>query len=311
MTTTVANRAIDRAIGYRPRAAFPRARDGFEALLRAAGIGPGDRVLMPAYIGWSSREGSGVHDPVAAVGASGLFVRVDQNLRIDFDDYRAKLALGPRMVVLIHYFGAPDPSYREMAALAREAGVPILEDEAHALFTDLVAGTTGRLGDAVIFSLHKQLPCLVGGELRLNPSAPETFRQALEQGSRVEGAPDPSDYDLDALASRRRENFAALHAALFDRSGFRPLWEGVPIGVVPQTYPLLVENADRDELYDRFNAAGWGGTSLYHTMIPEITIEEFPDSHRLARTIFNLPLHQDADPEQMRAMADALIAMLS
>lgn len=311
MTPIVANRALDAKRGHRPRAAFPRARDGFEALLRAAGIGVGDRVLMPAYIGWSPREGSGVHDPVAAVEATGLFVRVDEHLHVDLDDYRKKLAAGPRMVVLIHYFGAPDPAYGEMSALAREAGVPILEDEAHALFTDLVAGTTGRLGDAVIFSLHKQLPCLVGGELRINPGAPEPFLAALGHGSRAEGAPDPADYDLDLLASRRRQNFAALHAALWDRPGFHPLWEGPPVGVVPQTYPIVIEDANRDELYHRFNAEGWGGTSLYHTMIPEITADEFPDSHGLARKIFNLPLHQDSDPDQMRRMAEALVSLLS
>lgn len=308
---SVVNRATDPAFGYRPRAPFPRARDGFEALMRAAGIGEGDTVLMPAYIGWSAREGSGVHDPVVAVGATASFARVDRRLRVDLDDYRAKLAMGPKMAVLIHYFGAPDPAYAEMAAMARAEGIPILEDEAHALFTDLVAGTTGRLGDAAILSLHKQLPCLVGGELRINPSAPASFRAALEAGIRAEGAPDPADYDLDLIAARRRENFAALHAALWDRPGFHPVWEGVPLGVVPQTYPIVVENADRDALYHRFNAEGWGGTSLYHTMIPEIAADEFPDSHWLARRIFNLPVHQDATPDDMRAMADALVALLS
>lgn len=54
------------------------------------------------------------------------------------------------------------------------------------------------------------------------------------------------------------------------------------------------------------NEAGFGVVSLYHTMIDAISDRDFPDSHRLARTIFNLPVHPDATPAALAAMVDRL-----
>ncbi len=309
----IGKRALDVGRGRRVRAAFPRARDAFEAVLRAMGVGAGDLVLLPAYVGWSPREGSGVYDPVRAVGAEGLFVRVDAWLNVDVEDFERKLVGSrPKIAVLVHYFGWPDPGYAEMAAMCRREGVPVLEDEAHALFTDLVNGTAGRLGDGAILSLHKMLPCLAGGELRVNEGAPPAFRAALERGGRAEGALDPAEYDLGTLAGLRTGNARLLLQELDGR--VETLWSASTLGAmgwgfVPQTLPILVPE-DRDELYERFNAAGWGGTSLYHTMIPEITPAEFPESHRLARTVFNLPVHQDADPDLLPAMAADLLRLM-
>ena len=310
----IAKRALDPAHGRRRRAGFPTARAAFEAVLRGLGVGADDRVLLPAYVGWSPREGSGVHDPVASVGARASFVRVDDRLNVDVADFERRLRQDrPKVAVLVHYFGWPDPGCADMVALCRREGVPILEDEAHALFTDLVNGTVGRLGDGAILSLHKMLPCLVGGELRVNESAPEGFASALDRGAEVEGALDPADYDLQLLAGIRAGNARLLRQELEGRIPL--LWSpstlnAIGWGFIPQSFPILVAEG-RDELYERFNAAGWGGTSLYHTMIPEISSENFPESHRLARTIFNLPIHQDADPDLIPAMAADLLRMLA
>lgn len=316
MTTprpSIEKRALDPALARRRRAPFPNARAAFEAVLRGLNVGPGDRVLLPAYVGWSPREGSGIHDPIRAVGAEASFVRVDDRLNVDVADFERRLEEDrPKIALLVHYFGWPDPGYADMTALCRHEGVPILEDEAHALFTDLVNGTAGRLGDAAILSLHKMLPCLVGGEMRVNEGAPESFVAALNEGESVEGALDPSDYDLQRLAGLRAGNARLLAHELDGKIPF--LWSPSTVnaigwGFTPQTFPVLVESG-RDELYERFNAAGWGGTSLYHTMIPEITVDAFPEAHRLARTIFNLPVHQDADPDLIRAMTTDLLRMI-
>ena len=44
--------------------AFPSPRTAFKAFLARAGFSASDRVLLPAYVGWSPREGSRVFDPV-------------------------------------------------------------------------------------------------------------------------------------------------------------------------------------------------------------------------------------------------------
>ena len=61
---------------------FARARDAFQALLTRAGVPASGDVLLPAYVGWSRKEGSGVFDPVRAVGSRCRFYRVTRSLRI-------------------------------------------------------------------------------------------------------------------------------------------------------------------------------------------------------------------------------------
>jgi dTDP-4-amino-4,6-dideoxygalactose transaminase len=156
---------------------FRSARDAFRVLLTACGITTGDSILLPSFIGWSAREGSGVYDPVASIGAESIFYRMNENLSIDADDVQCKIRMRkPRVLVLIHYFGYPDPNAAALAAYAHKHGVLVLEDEAHAMLSDLVGGACGRTGDAVIFSLHKMLPFREGGcfcSIRQSPMACE------------------------------------------------------------------------------------------------------------------------------------------
>src|SRR5690349_15238098 len=100
------------ATAFRQRAvSFPDARSAFRYWLTSLQLAPADVVLLPAYIGWSSREGSGVFDPVRQLSLRHAFYPVDRSLHIDVDAFERALTAGPvRAAVLIHYFGVPDPN---------------------------------------------------------------------------------------------------------------------------------------------------------------------------------------------------------
>jgi dTDP-4-amino-4,6-dideoxygalactose transaminase len=209
--------------------------------------------------------------------------------------------------VLIHYFGYVDPSYAEAVALARRYGAWVVEDEAHALFSDWVGGVCGRLGDAGIYSLHKMLP-IEGGMLAMPPRRAEVLARTKADGAEV---PSPWGYDLFAIAQQRRQNakhLADLLAPLADDVAL--LRPSLAAGETPQTLPVLIRRVSRDSLYFALNKAGFGAVSLYHTLIPQIPPEKFPDSHRLARTILNLPVHQDVQPHQLDALVEKLWELL-
>lgn len=288
--------AADPKAHLRPYVGTASARDGIKLFLRAQGVGPGSSVLLPAYVGWSAREGSGVLDPILELGATPVFHRMDRRLNIDLDAFGAAIKQSPAAVLLIHFFGRPDPNFKRCAAIARQAGVPVLEDEAHAMLTDLVQGRCGREGEGAVFSLHKLLPVPTGGALVWNkPDA--SVREPTE---------DPFRFDLAAIALRRSENWKRLAAALEPhKSLVEPLWPG-DLDFVPQTFPVVIERVDRDALYDQMNAAGFGVVSLYHTMVEPIDREDFPDSHWLSRRILNLPVHQDVDSDEIQPMVDRL-----
>jgi hypothetical protein len=280
------------------------ARSGLRAFLQTVPFGPRDMVLLPSYIGWSPREGSGVFDPIAELQLPSDFYRMDGQLRVDLADLERILQNGrAKVVVLIHFFGYVDPSYPEAIRLARSYGAVVVEDEAHALYSDLL-GACGRQGDAVIFSLHKMLPTKTGGLLIVRPGwpvSPQPIRAATEAWT------SPWEYDLLAIAQARRQNATELTRLLAGlEDDVQLLWPDVPDNVVPQTLPVLIRRVSRDRLYQAMNADGFGVVSLYHTLIPQIQRDRFPESNQLARWIMNLPVHQDVSLEALEAMVAAL-----
>ena len=289
----------------RPYTFFPNARTGFEAFLRAVMEEEKGTVLLPAYVGWSARERSGVFDPVEKLGLSCAFYGMDNSLHIELDHLETCLKSNlVRVLVLIHYFGFVDPAYEQAVSLARRHGATILEDEAHAMLTDLVGGLSGRLGDACVFSLHKLLPLCRGGMLMVNDAESSLLTRVVAH-STLEST--PWDFDLKLISERRRRNACLLSELLQPlEEHVTPLWGTPRSGEVPQTYPVLIRTVSRDEVYSAMNKAGFGVVSLYHTMIDQITEKEFPISHRISRQILNLPVHQDIMPIDLEALVEQL-----
>jgi dTDP-4-amino-4,6-dideoxygalactose transaminase len=288
---------------------YPSARSALRAFLRASGFGRGATILLPAYIGWSPREGSGVLDPILELECEVDFYRVDERLRVDVEDYerRARRA-GLGATVIIHYFGVVDPAYASLVAAARRSGLLVVEDEAHALYSDLVGASCGRAGDAAVFSLHKMLPVPHGGLLVLPRFRAHAWTEPVDP-TLLPLVSLVTEYDLALIAARRRSNEDALRGVLEEVGDkVEPLWPSTPAGMVPQTVPVLVRGGRvvRDRLYFGLNEMGYGVVSLYHSLVPQIRREEFPDSHTVSDHILNLPVHQDVDPIDFAGLGEAL-----
>jgi len=283
---------------------FRAAREAFGAILSAIEPASG-KVLLPSYVGWSAREGSGVFDPIASLNLDYAFYALDERLHIDIDSLRTEMESGGiRVLVIIHYFGYVDPCYEEAVKIAREHGVFVLEDEAHAMLSDLVGGVCGRLGDACIYSFHKILPVESGGAAVIND--PESaVAQAIAAGP--DSALPLCGFDLHRIAHKRRANSQVLDKLVRDLAPeVEPLWGAPGRGEFPQSYPVLIRNGSRDRIYQEMNAAGFGVVSLYHTLIAAISPSRFPASTTLSHHILNLPVHQDASEEALESMVHEL-----
>jgi dTDP-4-amino-4,6-dideoxygalactose transaminase len=140
---------------------FGSGRAALLAGLQALGVGPGDEVLLPAYLCES------VVTPVESVGARVAFYPVAKTLDVDASSIEAAMTPRTRAVVLIHYFGFPGP-VEEVRALCDRRGVALVEDCAHALYSKLGEQPLGTFGDLAIFSPWKSLPMPDGGLLVLN-----------------------------------------------------------------------------------------------------------------------------------------------
>jgi len=283
-----------------------RARDGFFSYLNSLHISDDGSVLLPAYIGWSSREGSGVFDPVEELGVKHCFYALDEFLNIDlFSLNRSFEKNEVKLFVIINYFGFVDPCYEEAIAMARKFGVKVLEDEAHSFFTNFVGGLTGRMADVSIFSLHKMFPMKTGGLLSIADSEKILVSEKVDIQF-------PIAYDFARIARIRVENTLLITELLEGHSDKITIMKPyLKVGEVPQTYPILIKTVSRDQLYEKMNESGFGVVSLYHTMIDVISDSEYPKSHFVSKRILNLPVHQDVGPIQIKAMVKTLLEQVN
>ncbi|PWE32010.1 aminotransferase [Maritimibacter sp. 55A14] len=110
--------------------------------LKALGVGPGDKVLIPAF------TFAAVPSAVVHAEAQPVLVEVGTDFRIDMADFEAKLTPDVKAIIISHMRGQTSDMDAIMA-LAEARGVPVIEDAAHSLGTTWGGrniGTIARIG---------------------------------------------------------------------------------------------------------------------------------------------------------------------
>ncbi len=140
-------------------------RDAIHVLFASLGYPDKTPVWMPSYhCGMEVRAATDA-------GFSPRFYRVNEDLSADADDLARGLRDEPGPVMLIHYFGFPQPDTPSIASTCRQLGVPLVEDCSHAFLTRLGGSELGTFGQAATFSLYKTLGTGDGGALRADEAA--------------------------------------------------------------------------------------------------------------------------------------------
>lgn len=140
------------------------ARNAIFIALKALGIAPGDQVLVPAYLCTAAIS------PILSFGATIGFYRVGSHCEVDFDDVKRRVTSKTKAVLVVHYFGFPQPMMR-LKALCENYGVALIEDCAHVLRGSVEGVPMGSIGDVSVFSWRKFLPLYAGGGLMLNKAS--------------------------------------------------------------------------------------------------------------------------------------------
>jgi dTDP-4-amino-4,6-dideoxygalactose transaminase len=154
--------------------------------LRALRVLPGDAVVIPAYICYSTVA------PLEQAGYRIVFVDIEPDLKLDPAKVLAAVETSAAKAVLaVHYFGFSAGVERLVAHL-RPRGVRVIEDCCHSFLTQVDGERAGFRGDAAIFSMRKTLPIPDGGALRMN--AVEFDRDAL--GPQAAASPSAARYLL-------------------------------------------------------------------------------------------------------------------
>jgi dTDP-4-amino-4,6-dideoxygalactose transaminase len=114
--------------------------------LRAAGVGPGDEVILPSF------DYVADHQAVRAAGAEVVMCDIrDDNLGLDCDKLEALLSPRTKAIMPLHFAGIPCDQagiYR----LAKDRGLRVIEDAMHAFGTRVGGKRIGSYGDITCFS---------------------------------------------------------------------------------------------------------------------------------------------------------------
>jgi dTDP-4-amino-4,6-dideoxygalactose transaminase len=299
--------------------------DALILALRAAGVGPGDEVLVPAFTFYATAAA------VSLIGARPVFVDVDsQSFLIDPDDLARRRTPRARAVVPVHLFGQCAPMERIARAAA---GLAVIEDAAQALGATRGGRGAGGLGDfgAVSFYPTKNLGGVGDGGAVLCPDAAGAQRlrllRNLGQKERyrhdVLGTNSRLD-ELQAAALRvkarhlgrwndaRRARARRYEEALAAVPGLR-----TP-GTLPDnvhTWHQYVIRVDRRDACKAALAARGVGTAVYYaTTIPknpcfaDLDQGPYPGADEAARTVLALPIFPELTFEEQDRVVAALRA---
>ncbi|HCR3769303.1 TPA: UDP-4-amino-4-deoxy-L-arabinose aminotransferase [Proteus mirabilis] len=131
---------------------------GMHVVLMAMGIGPGDEVITPSQT-WVSTI-----NIITLLGAEPVMVDIDRDtLMVSAESVKKAITPRTKAIIPVHYAGAPC-DLDALRAVADEAGIPLIEDAAHAIGTRYKDGWIGEKGTS-IFSFHaiKNVTCAEGG----------------------------------------------------------------------------------------------------------------------------------------------------
>lgn len=156
-------REMAAGLGVRHAVAVSSGTGALHVALGALGVGPGQEVIIPAYL-WVS-----IVDAVVNRGAIPVIADVDQSFCLDPADVARRI--GPRTsgIILIHMSGAPGNA-PEIVKLARERGLWVVEDCAQCAGGSIAGQMAGSFGDMSIFSfqLNKNMTSGEGGCVATN-----------------------------------------------------------------------------------------------------------------------------------------------
>ena len=274
---------------------FSSARLAFKYLLCQLNFGKDEKILLPAYIGITDREGSGVMDPVWECGLNYEFFTLDGALNANLASIEEQVSGGGvKALFLIHYFGFPQKDLLNIRAICDACQICLIEDCAHSLDSSEGEIPLGSVGDFSIFSIHKSIPTQSGGFLRSNRKDLELSRHvSLEDRITLDDLETFSVMNRSAIAEKRIENYEYLANLLKDCPELTPMFPQLNQGVVPLNLPVLVSEGNREPLYFYLMEKGFPTIALYYRLIDDLKTGRFETSQEISGQILNLPVHQD------------------
>ncbi len=309
-------------LGVRHVVGVANGTDALTIALRAAGVGPGDEVIVPSYTFYASAEA------IPPTGATPVFCDVEKETgNLTLASVKAVLTPRTRAVIAVDLFGNPAP----VQEIREQTGLTVIEDAAQAAGATSDGRRAGSLGTAATFSFFpsKNLGCFGDG------GAIATDEDDIAEAARMlrfHGSHDKVTFEKVGYNSRLDELQAAVlrvllphldewtagrraAAGAYERAGLGELL-ALPVlepGVEPAWHLYVVRHPEADRLAANLAQAGVQARGYYRTpvhlqpaMEPWASGIELPVTEELARTNLALPMSPVLSEEQVYEVAGAV-----
>lgn len=318
----------DMVAGGRPCIAVNSGTSGQHLGLLAAGVGPGDEVIVPSF------TFAATANSVALTGARPVFAD------ISLDDYcldprSVEAAISPKTVGImpVHLYGHPAPM-KALTEIAKRNNLAIFEDAAQAHLASLDGQPVGTFGQFAMFSMYPTKN-MTSGEGGMVVCEDEAFARKVRL-LRNQGMEKQYENEVVGLNNRMTDIHAAIgrvqlrklagsttqrqkNAQFFDSEISQASTPQVLRGAqhVYHQYTIRVVG-DRDAFVLRLREGFGIGSGVYYP-IPNHqlsslkdfpAVDTLPNTLQAAKEVVSLPVHPGLRKGDLRRITDAVNAVL-
>lgn len=297
---------------------------GLHLGLLAAGIGPGDEVIVPSF------TFAATANSVALTGATPVFADIEpKHFTLDPSSVESKITDKTAGIMPVHLYGHPF-DVDAIGALASKHGIKVFEDAAQAHGASVNGRRVGTFGDFAMFSLYPTKNMTSGEGGMVSTGLPDVERRL--RLLRNQGMERQYENELVGFNARMTNIHAAIgrvqltkvlgwtktrqeNAAFLDEH-----LEGVAIPTVADgcqhvyhQYTVRIAE-DRDGFAKALREEHNVGCGVYypipnHRLAPFRTADELPETEEAARTVLSLPVHPSLSQDDLERIVAAVNAV--
>lgn len=315
-------------VGGRECVAVNSGTSGLHLGLLAAGIGPGDEVIVPSF------TFAATGNSVAITGASPVFADIDPDFFcMDPASVEASITERTKAIMPVHLYGHP-AAMDELLALAEKHGLMVFEDAAQAHGASLDGRMVGTFGTFAMFSLYPTKNMTSGEGGMVSCADAETARRV--RLLRNQGMEKQYANELVGLNNRMTDIHASIgrvqlmkvgawtetrqaNAAFLNENLHGVVVPPVAEGAVHvyHQYTIRVEE-DRDRIVAALREEHHVGSGVYYP-IPNHRLEslapyapglELPETERAASEVISLPVHPSLTQEHLERIVTGVNSLV-
>lgn len=326
-------------VGAKYAVAISNGTSALHAACFAAGIGPGDEVITTPLTFAASAN------CVLYCGGTPVFADVDpKTYNIDPEDIQRKITDRTKAIIAVHLAGQPC-DMDAIHSIAREHGLIVIEDGAHALGSVYKGKKVGSMSDMTTFSFHPVKPITTGEGGMIVTDNEDFYKKMIlfrshgitrddSMMTRNDGPWFYQQFDLgynyritdiqcalgcsqmkklDRFLARRKEIVARYNEAFADCDNIITPYQLSDTESGWHLYIVQVKNCDRRQVFENMREKGIGVNVHYipvymHPYYQEHGYENVhcANAEEIYSHIISLPLYPGLTFEQQDYVIDAL-----